>query len=147
MQSHQVTVGPTEDERVLWSVALSNGREFHENKAPFERIDGERSPWGRLEAYLEEHKVRITALWLTSPDGTRFNLPTAGSRGEPRFRPFSEAGTPTLLRCKRSYAEDTAGGVEWYTVAVAEYYPTHELQIWVSEHDPKVSWVLTVMMP
>ncbi len=156
-QSHQqVTkqIKPPTMERVTWNVTLSNGEDYHEYIKPFEHIQGESSPWGRLMKHLEDanagpelepkDKLRITALWLATPHGARLNLPSAGSR-DPRFRPFSMAGVPTRLRCFRSYAEETGGQSEWCTVAEAEYYGSHKVQIWVSEHDPRISWVLALV--
>jgi hypothetical protein len=127
---------------VLWNVSLSNGENFRECTKPFLEVP-ELSPWQQLERYLEEVGAHVTSVWLSSPNGTRFNLPPISNR-HPRSRIFLNAEKPILLRAYHKNVSGTGGLKEWFAIAEAQY-PTYKLQLWVSEHDPKVSWVIAVM--
>ena len=136
MQSH----------RVLWNVSLSNGENHRECFGKFEEFKGVISPWQQLMLYLEEAGASITALWLSCPSGAVHHLPSMGISHAPLLSAFHAAEKPTKLRCFRRQSSNpvqTDEPVDHYTVAEATY-ETHKLQIFVSEHDPNVSWVLDV---
>jgi hypothetical protein len=137
---------------VRWSVSLSNGETIHEGKGEYEEIDGELSPWQKLQAHLETlnagapaDPVRITSLWLTTQSGATLNLPSAGRN--PRFRALGEAHAPTAFRMFRNAAADIVDGLtvngEIYTVAEATFADNKRLQIWVDEATGN-AWCLTL---
>jgi hypothetical protein len=140
MQSH----------RVLWNVSLSNGENFREGSGRFVEIEGGLSPWQQLKVYLLEWptgRIHITALWLTCPNGARHVLPSMGIRHKPLLSKFHEAEPPTGLRCFRKLGGNATPGdpeikdKDLYTVGEATF-ETYKVQIFVSEHDPNLSWVL-----
>lgn len=129
---------------VKWYVSLSNGETFFEGKGDFRDFANMKSPWQRLIDYLIDHKVEITSLGLYTNSGKRFNLASAGS--SPKFKNFENAKKPIDYQVERSVAREMsmAGGdakvVDFYTVARA-IYPTYELQLWVNNFNPDISWV------
>ena len=140
MQSHQVR----------WNVSLSNGENYREGHSPFHESENDESPWGRLKRYIDISGLEITSLWLSTPAGARHHLPSRGKRGgNPKLRAFDMAGKPITLRCFRRLAaegttlQELAEGEDraLYTIAEADY-GTYRVQIFVSESDPNVSWVL-----
>ena len=137
MQSH----------RVLWNVSLSNGENFREGSGPFVEVEGGDSPWNQLLAYLhDEVGAHITAIWLTCPGGARHVLPSLGIKHKPLLHAFHSAEPPISLRCFHRQASDPTKPGEakdLYTVAEATF-KDYRLQIFVSEHDPNVSWSLVI---
>lgn len=138
MQSH----------RVLWNVSLSNGENFREGSGRFEETEGGPSPWQQLLKYIEEAGASITALWLSCPNGARHTLPTMGIRDNPKLSAFHDREKPQRLRCFHRIAGDAGAdgeivNADLYTIAEATF-KNYKLQIFVSEHDPNVSWVLVV---
>lgn len=139
MQSH----------RVLWNVSLSNGENFHEGSGSFEEIEGELSPWNKLQRYLNGMgALEITSLWLSCPSGARHVLPSRSNRNrhQPFLHAFHSAEKPHTLRCFRRLSQavgDVDESKDLYTVAEASF-ENYKLQIFVSEHDPNVSWALVV---
>lgn len=143
--------------RVMWAASLSNGEDAHENKGKFLHVDGERSPWGKLVAYMKETGTRVTSLRLVVADGRTFNLPSSGKRA-PKFDNFHGAAKPHTLRCYRAYGQDSVYDVEagtttpipgtqdLYTIIEAEYF-THKTQLWVSEENTRDCHVLTELQP
>lgn len=135
MQSH----------RVLWNVSLSSGENFRECFGKFEEFKGEPSPWQQLLVYLEESGSEITSMWLTCPGGARHQLPSMGIRDVPLLSAFHKAEKPTKLwhRRRLSAGPGLSGARDQYTIIEA-IYSSYKLQIFVSEHDPNVSWSLVV---
>lgn len=143
MQSH----------RVLWNVSLSNGENFREGSNPFQEVEGELSPWQQLLAYIAHRGYYITSLWLSCPSGARHHVPSRGTRSttlnikpgdDPFLHAFHSGEKPSKLRCFRRQASDpTSPGdpVDHYTIAEATF-AKYKVQIFVSEYDPNVSWVL-----
>lgn len=139
---------------VKWKASLSNGETFYEDKAPFEEIENQPSPWTRFVTYVAEKKATITSLALYTEDGRTFNLPSLGKN--PNFQPFREVDKPIDYQIERRMGSEISGtrdgdklNVEdikmsdWFTVAIA-IYPTYKLQLWVDNQNPKNCWVLVV---
>lgn len=121
--------------KVHWIAGLSNGETAHEGKGNYAVIEGERSPWGRLLAYLDETGATITSLSLGTDDGRRWHLPSAGKN--PKFGEMTTAPQPLsykMFRKARQVIRKEGG--EWgniHTVAEATYGNGTKLQVWVSE--------------
>jgi hypothetical protein len=138
MNSHQVR----------WQVSTNKGDTFFEGKGNFTEIEGDLSPWQKLQKHLQETGAAITSLALTTKDGRTFNLPSAGKN--PKFSEFANLEPPIDFWCERKMSremamiDDKPGAIkisDWYTIAIAEY-PTYELQLWVDETDPRNCWTL-----
>lgn len=132
--------------KVKWQVSLSNGETFFEGKGPFREVEGEDSPWQKLDQYTAEVGATITSLSLYTDDGRTWNLPSAGKN--PQFREFALHKPPFDYVCSRKVTRQMGKSGEmkissWYTVAIA-FYPDHQLQIWVDERNTRNSWVLVV---
>ena len=130
--------------KVKWQVSLSNGETFFEGKGQFEEVDGEKSPWQRLEQYLLDEGAEITSLSLYTDDGRTFNLPTAGQN--PKFNPHlpGKIEKPLDFLCFRYMEADVnregSKMHKLFTVAEA-IYPDYKVQQWVDENNPQNSWV------
>lgn len=128
---------------IKWFVSLSDGQTIYEEKGDYKTIEGELSPWQRLQKHLDNK--RITSLSLYTDDGKRFNLPSAGRN--PKFKVFAEAEMPQGYNFFRCAGADIKNGKaqEYEVYAVAEaIYPNKKLQIWVSESNPDNSWTVVV---
>lgn len=55
---------------IRWKVELSNGEVVEEGMMPWIELPGERKPWPRLCAYLEEYDLHVTKLSVLSADET-----------------------------------------------------------------------------
>jgi hypothetical protein len=54
---------------IRWKVELSNGEVVEEGVMPWVELPGERLPWPRLCAYLEENNLYVTKFWaLNGPN-------------------------------------------------------------------------------
>lgn len=138
---------------VKFVVALSNGETIHEGKGEYEEHEGELSPWQRLLSHLIKERATVTSLGLYTDDGQRWNLPSMGEK--PKFKAFDLAPKPLDFTLFRAIGADVAGyrltpqeienlrEYDHFTVAEA-VYADYKLQIWVSEHNPRVSWTLVV---
>lgn len=49
---------------INWRVELSNGDVAEQGEMPWVELPGERLPWPRLCAHLEEHNLYITKFWI-----------------------------------------------------------------------------------
>lgn len=130
--------------KTYWQVGLSNGLTLYEEKGDYVTVEGELSPWQRLLSYMAKENVTITSLALYSGD-KRWVLPSMGNN--PKFKAFCDAQKPLSFRAYRKMGADIEGGQiteqELYTVAEAQY-ENYKLQLWVSEKNPDISWVLVV---
>lgn len=123
-----------------WKVGLSNGENFIEGVAPFERIKGEDSPWLKLLAYCKQNNIDMTSLCLIHGSRT-FNLPSAGTN--PKFKAFSTTKKPIGFDFGRPFSITQGEPRELFAMIVA-IYDDHQLQLWVDERNPNNCWVLTV---
>ena len=125
-----------------WFASLSDGSTVYEDKGDYKIIEGELSPWNRLQEYLK-NGIRITSISLYTDDGKRFNLPSAGKN--PKFKEFSEAEKPVSYNFFRKAGADVmnnkAQKYEVYSVIEA-IYPDKKLQVWVSESNSNNSWAV-----
>lgn len=130
--------------KVKWFASLSDGQTVYEDKGEYKVIEGELSPWQRLQKHIE-NGIRITSLSLYTDDGKRFNLPSAGKN--PKFKVFADAEMPESYNFFRQAGADVMNGqaqeIEVFTVAEA-IYPDKKLQIWVSEANPNNCWTVIV---
>lgn len=135
--------------KVNFQVSLNDGRTLQEDKGILAEVDGKLSPWNILKEILSDSfTLRIVSLSLLTDDGQTYNLPSAGKN--PNFGPFRQSEIPKSYRVERAKATESVrldvadlDIKEWYTIAVA-VYNEYELQIWVSELDPKHSWSLVI---
>lgn len=131
---------------VRWIASLNNGETYHEEKGDYKTIEGELSPWQRLQKYIQEKGLRITSLGLQTAYSERtYNLPSAGAN--PRFKAFEDAPKPVEYKMYRRAGVDIMNGQahneEVYTVAEATYGDGRKLQIWVHETTLQ-AWTLII---
>lgn len=131
--------------RVKWSVSLSNGETYHEEKGDYCTVEAELSPWQRLLAYIAEQNVKITSLYLRTDDGRTYNLPSAGNN--PRFKAFGDSQKPVDYNMHRRVAVDVMNGKQGletvFTIARATLNDGKKMEIWVNEETLN-SWVLVI---
>lgn len=135
--------------KVLWTVSLSNGETFYEEKGNFKTIEGELSPWQRLLAYIVEKQLNITSLSLYTNDGRRWNIPSTPTKDSaPRFRQLEGMQRPHSHKFYRKMAGEVnqvTGEVtkqEHYHVIEAGF-KHHNIQVWVND-EGTVSWSLII---
>ena len=121
---------------VRWQVSLNNGETCQEGRGAFEDIEGEASPWQKLQAYIDANGLRITALSLRTSDGRTFNLPSAGNN--PRFAIVDIAEKPVKFAMFRALGQDVQNNKDvvsedLFTVIEAQYEKGLKSQIWVDE--------------
>jgi hypothetical protein len=124
--------------RVAWGVTLSNGESFSEGETPFEEVAGEPSPWNRLLDYMGDARLKVTAIWLTTPGGATHHLPSMQTELDPQLAAFHSAPRPSRLRCFRK-AAGNGRVTSLFTIAEAQFR-THKVQLFVNESDPDESW-------
>ena len=130
--------------KVLFTIGLSNGETITEEKGDYQTIPGELSPWRRAQAYILSNGVSITSLSLYTPDGKRWNLPSAGKN--PRFAAFAEAEKPKDFNFYRKMGGEVMGDgsvadQEIYAVIEAKYDGGITLQLWV-HNDTHACWTM-----
>ena len=121
--------------------------------------DKDGSPWSKVIAYTVEHKVDIISVglfvdeFITDKDGKKhrnrrtYNLHGIGNN--PRLPQFAQLEKPIDFHIERSIVvtvngpDDPDDEKNRFTVATA-IYANHRTQIWVSEYNPRHSWVMTV---
>ncbi len=140
-------------EKVRFQASLSSGETLQENVGILLAVQGELSPWQKLEQYARLISAEIVSLCLITEDGYTYNLPSAGKN--PNFKPFRVGEKPLCYAVRRAVGTELkVGGTidpttskaelkDFYTIAVA-VYTEYELQLWVSELDPKNCWTLVV---
>lgn len=130
--------------KVLFILGLSNGETITEEKGDYQTIPGELSPWRRAQEYILRSGVTITSLSLYTPDGRRWNLPSAGKN--PRFSAFAEAEKPKGFNFYRKMGGEVMGDgsieeQEIYAVIETYFDGGITLQLWV-HNDTYASWSL-----
>ncbi len=123
---------------VQWICSLSNGETLQEGKGDFERIEGELSPWLKLQEYIEENDLEITSMAL-AVNGNRWNLPSAGKN--PQFREMNEIETPNSFDFYRKMGRslDDNKPDEHFNVISANY-DDYSVEVWVRDKEPFPSW-------
>jgi len=131
------------ESKIKFVVGLSNGENLIENEGILLKVEGEDSPWWKLQKHLKDNDLEIRSMSLVSKTevGNRhYNLPNEKNK----FNGLAPKG----FNCFRYYASDVVvgeGNVEHYAVAEA-IYPKFKVQLWVSEIDPDKSWVNIVKL-
>lgn len=131
---------------VLFKVALSDGSNIYEGKGDYQRLDGQPSPWQRLQSFLALNKLEIRGLSLYTKDGRTFNLDSAGKN--PKFMAFWNDPHPKAYNFFRRAAADynpttyqkIDGSNEMCAVIEAVYENT-TVQLWVNDANYNNCWV------
>ena len=116
-----------------WLAGLSNGETLVEGKGKVAHVDGEDSPWHKLQSYLTENKLTIKSFGIWIGD-RHFNLPSS----KPKFG----GEIPLKYNCFRKFSADGLGGennVEHYICAEA-IYADYKVQLWIDEQDTNKMW-------
>lgn len=58
-----------------WVVSLNNGETIVEDTGNFKEVEGEISPWRKLDKYIDENGLKITSLAIQK-NGNIYNLPS-----------------------------------------------------------------------
>jgi len=69
--------------KVRWVVSLSNGETIYEERGNYRKIEGELSPWQRLQAYITDNELEITSIVLTYQVKLGNEVPRSGSMKVP----------------------------------------------------------------
>jgi hypothetical protein len=126
------------ENKVHFAVGLSNGENLIEGEGILLKVEGEDSPWHKLQKYIQNEDLEIRSMSLYSKTGVgnrHYHLPNTS----PKFK--GEA--PKGFNFFRWVAmEGLTGGdvVEHYAVAEA-VFDDYKAQLWVSELDPDKCWV------
>ena len=126
------------ESKIKFSVGLSNGEKLIENEGILLKVEGEDSPWWKLQKYIKDNDLEIRSMSLVSKTdvGNRhYNLPNEKNK-------FNGL-VPLGFNCFRWFANSGLSGdenIEHYCVAEA-IYEDFKVQVWVSELDPDKSWV------
>ena len=135
------------EHNVKWQVSLNNGETLYEGKGNFVEVEGELSPWNKMQEYITANDLEITSLSLYTDSGQRWNLPSKGNN--PKFRAFDMAQKPYKLQLERVFGMDydDQSNPERYTTINAFYdYEgvTYKLSIWVDEKNTNNTWTFFV---
>jgi hypothetical protein len=133
------------EHNVKWQVSLNNGETLYEGKGNFVEVEGELSPWNKMQEYLTANELEITSLSLYTNSGQRWNLPSKG--GNPKFRAFDIAQKPFKLQLER------VQGMDWDDQNNPDIYTTinafydyegviYKLSVWVDEKNTNNTWTL-----
>ena len=133
----------TMEHNVKWQVSLNNGETLYEGKGNFVEVEGELSPWNKMQEYITANNLEITSLSLYTDSGQRWNLPSKGSN--PKFRAFDMTTKPYKLQLERVFGMDydAQQNPERFTTINAFYdYEgvTYKLSIWVDEKNTNNTW-------
>lgn len=127
--------------KVAWRVSLNNGETFTEGKGRFSEVEGELSPYQKLQQYIQDNDLEITSVALVTDRGRTYNLPSASNK--PKFALLDKALKPQSYAIFRAYGQDQREKPELYTVAEA-HIANAAVQIWISEDNPLNSWTALV---
>jgi len=122
------------ESKLRWIAGLSNGETLIEGEGILSYVDGEDSPWWKLQSYLKEKNLTINSFYL-SCGGRHFNLPSIN----PKFG----GERPISYNCFRYVESNALSGKdkdEFYTCAEA-LYKNYRIQLWVNENDTSKMWV------
>lgn len=128
--------------RLKWNISLNNGQNFTEGVGIFSVVEGELSPWLKLEEYLLSNDLKITSLSIISDDGKTFNLPSLGKN--PKFRAFLTAPKPLYYNFGRVIGNNISGGDLEVFARIEAVYENYKLQLWVNENNPDSCHVLVI---
>lgn len=123
------------ESKLRWIAGLSNGETLIEGEGIVSRIDGEDSPWWKLQKYLEEKNLTINSFYLAS-GGQHFNLPSIN----PKFGGEKPLGYNCFRRVRSDGLVGDTDNDEFYTCAEA-IYDGFKIQLYVDENDLNKSWV------
>ncbi len=144
--------------KVKFFCTLSNGERLFEEEGVYQWTK-EGSPWSKVIAYTAEKKLDIISVglftdeWYVNEHGTKrrnrrtYNLHGRGNN--PRLPQFAMLEKPIDFEIARTIVvtvngpQDPEDEKNKFTVATA-IYANHKTQIWVSEYNPRHSWVMTV---
>lgn len=126
------------ENKIRFSVGLSNGENLIEGESILSKIDREDSPWHKLQKYLKEKDLEIRSMSLyskTEVGNRHYHLPSTS----PKFKGEAPSGFNFFRWCA---LEGLTGGVmaEHYAVGEA-IFEDYKAQLWVSEIDPDKCWV------
>ena len=128
--------------KVKWQISLNNGETFYEDKGRFIEIEGELSPWNKLQNYIKENDLEITSLALYTDIGQRFNLPSNSSN--PKFKAFIEGYRPYRYTLERKLGFDINGTANELYTTISAFYKLENIEIklsvWVDENNTMNSW-------
>lgn len=136
--------------RLRWKIGLSDGTNYIEGNAPFDVIQGELSPWLRLQDHIKDNNLTIKSLSLIelfpdAQDNRTFNLPSAGKN--PKFRAFDMAEKPKDYNFFRMVAGDINSKdqtkIDTEFAVIEAIYENHSVQLWVDERNTRNCWVLS----
>lgn len=122
------------ESKIKFVCGLSNGEDLVEGKGILSKVEGEDSPWWKLQEYIKENQLSINSFYLSLGD-RHFVLPSI----KPKFGGESPIG----YNCFRKYSGDVLGtGHDFEHYAVAEaIYEDYKVQLWVDEKEGEKSWV------
>jgi len=123
------------ESKLNWIAGLSNGETLIEGEGVVSRIDGELSPWWKLQAYLKEKDLTINSFYLAR-GGRHFNLPSIN----PKFGGEKPVGYNCFRRVRSDGLAGDTSNDEFYTCAEA-IYEDFTVQLWIDEQDTNKSWV------
>lgn len=117
-----------------WVAGLSNGETVVEGKGIAERIEGQDSPWWKLQTYLEQNNLQITSLGIWIND-RHYNLPS----NKPKFG----GEIPLRYNFFRKVSVDYLTGSDDYEhyICVEAIYDTYKIQMYVDENDTNKMWI------
>ena len=128
------------DSKIKWTCSLNNGETIYEEKGNYKKIDGEKSPWLRLQDYIEKNNLQITSLSLYNDKNERWNLHSAGNN--PKFSAFDNAKKPIGYKFFKKMGADIVNGkqesAEFFVIIEADY-GDFKLQTWVKDNT-NISW-------
>ena len=123
------------ESKLNWIAGLSNGETLIEGEGVVSRIDGELSPWWKLQEYLKEKNLTINSFYLAS-GGRHFNLPSIN----PKFGGEKPVGYNCFRRVRSDGLVGDTDNDEFYTCAEA-IYDGFKIQLYVDENDLNKSWI------
>ena len=139
--------------KVRWVVSLSNGETLYEERGSYRTVEGELSPWQRLQAYITEQGLEITSIVLlyqvklgNDVQDITYHVPSAGR--DPKFHAFANATKPIGYNFFRKLGGDVINGdinqdtADVFTVAEA-IYENYKLQLWIDDSSGRC-WTLIV---
>lgn len=126
------------ENKVHFAVGLSNGENLIEGEGRLLRVDGEDSPWYKLQKYIQDNglEIRSMSLYSKTEVGNRhYHLPNTN----PKFGGKAPKGF-NFFRWGAIEALTGEELVEHYAVAEA-IFEDYTVQLWVSELDSDKCWV------
>jgi len=126
------------ENKIQFVVGLSNGENLIEGEGILSIIEGEDSPWKKLQKYLKDKDLEIRSMSLyskTEVGNRHYHLPTQ----TPKFKGEAPSGFK-FFRWGAMEGLTRQELVEHYAVAEG-IFEDYKVQLWVSELDPDKMWV------